>query len=139
MHQNVITDVARSGGPTRSLAAADVREFVFFGRLETRKGVMLLADAFDAIYARVDAAGDALRARLRTVTLTFLGKDPQLLSETLARRCAVWRDAPRCQFELNLDRDAALDYLQQVRCRALASDGLSGAARSAAASPSFRR
>jgi hypothetical protein len=118
VHQNIINDVPlqqqqESSSVARMLKGDDVVEFVFFGRLETRKGVLMLADAFDELHARTDEASDAMRARLRSVTLTFLGKDPQLLSETLQKRCALWRDAPRCRFELNQDRDTALLYLQQ--------------------------
>jgi glycosyltransferase involved in cell wall biosynthesis len=117
VHQNIITDMPSTardddGRPPvdRSLptAADDIRELVFFGRLETRKGVMLMVDAIDSLRLHEPKAA----RQLHEVTLTFLGKDPQSASVQIGKRCAEWRGAPSCQFELDQERASALQYLQ---------------------------
>jgi glycosyltransferase involved in cell wall biosynthesis len=90
-------------------AADDIRELVFFGRLETRKGVMLMVDAIDSLR---DYTSPRRRGSCTQVTLTFLGKDPQSASVQIGKRCAEWRGAPACQFELDQERASALQYLQ---------------------------
>jgi O-antigen biosynthesis protein len=116
VHQNIITDVpsAPEGAQrvvvdrSRPTAADDIRELVFFGRLETRKGVALMMNAIDSLREHEPQAARQLHA----VTLTFLGKDPQSASVQIGKRCAEWRGAPACQFELDRDRNSALQYLQ---------------------------
>ncbi|MFO1060625.1 MAG: glycosyltransferase [Dongiaceae bacterium] len=86
--------------PGRSCA---VTEPVFFGRLESRKGLWLFCNALDR-----------LKAELAGRTVTFLGKPTLENGEstacTLLRRSAAW------PFEIRLlldyDRDQALGYLR---------------------------
>ena len=86
-------------------SARPVRELVFFGRLEFRKGLALFCDAVDRIASSMLEAG---------VDVTFLGKPGWVRQEdgvAYARaRAARW--GLRWQAIPNYDRDAALEYLR---------------------------
>lgn len=82
-----------------------INEFVFFGRLEVRKGLVLFCDALDQL------KNDP---RLRTVTITFLGKVDKIgersSADYLADRAKSWP----WKWQIICDRDqaGAMDYLQ---------------------------
>ena len=86
-------------------APEDVRELVFFGRIEHRKGMVAFCDALDELAA----AGDG-----RGLSVTFLGKQVELggmLSGDYVRmRARAW--PWRVQVMDGLDREGALDYLR---------------------------
>ena len=79
-------------------------ELVFFGRLETRKGLDIFCDAIDRLVA----------ADGRPVSVTFLGKsatvDGQSSLEFLRARAARWPVPVRV--ETTFDRSQAMAYLQ---------------------------
>jgi glycosyltransferase involved in cell wall biosynthesis/GT2 family glycosyltransferase len=91
--------------PTRVLAAQKTPELVFFGRLETRKGLDLFCDALDRLTKQ------DVEPRL----VTFLGKIASVngiaSDEYLRRRSERWTF--RWQLIGDLDRDAAMAYLRQ--------------------------
>jgi len=100
--QNIVP-AAAAEGPT---ATAEIDEIVFFGRLESRKGVEIFCDAIDEL----DRAG-----RLGETRVTFLGKFSRIGSVHsgvfLIERSKAWSVAPR--FLVDLDQGQALDYLRR--------------------------
>src|SRR5687768_777561 len=80
-------------------------EFVFFGRLETRKGLEIFCDQVDAL---------ALRSLDKEITITFLGKSAHIgnleATEYIMERASTW------PFEVKIlttmDRRSALEYLE---------------------------
>ena len=82
-----------------------VRELVFFGRLEVRKGMVLFMDALDRLVGRVPG---------RDLSVTFLGRpdiiDGRPADELLAERRRRW--PWRVQALTDLDQPEALAYLQ---------------------------
>lgn len=90
---------------TAEATGEKVRELVFFGRLELRKGIVAFCDALDELAA---AGGP------RDLSVTFLGKQVDLgkeLSGTyLKRRARRWPWPVRVLD--GLDRDGALGYLK---------------------------
>jgi glycosyltransferase involved in cell wall biosynthesis len=101
--QNVVP--VDAAAPTDA-APADVDEIVFFGRLESRKGLGIFCDAIEAL----DRSG-----RLGKAGVTFLGK----FSRTegvhsgvfLIERARSWSVTPRIL--ANLGQEEALDYLKR--------------------------
>jgi len=95
----ILLDLERGSG-----AAAPGAELVFFGRLETRKGLDLFCDAMDRLTAR----------GVTPPQVTFLGKVASVegipSDEYLRRRSARWTFPWR--IESGLDRDAAMAYLR---------------------------
>ncbi len=91
--------VSTSGAP-----APPSPELVFFGRLETRKGLDLFCDALDRLESR----------RITPSRVTFLGKPSSVgdvpSAEYLARRAERWRFP--WQVEGDRDRDGAMAYLR---------------------------
>jgi glycosyltransferase involved in cell wall biosynthesis len=89
---------------TPPIRRAAVREFVFFGRLETRKGLWMFCRALDR-----------LKYRLSGCVITFLGKEvvEKGIStvEILLRRSAAWPFLVR--FLTNFDQEQALSYLKR--------------------------
>lgn len=82
-----------------------VREVVFFGRLEPRKGLVLVCDAIDQLPVEVQ----------RGLTLTFLGKDSSVdgmaSSEYIFRRSTKWNCAHQCLTDKSYVE--ALTYLRE--------------------------
>jgi hypothetical protein len=78
----------------------EVKELVFFGRLETRKGLDLFLDAIDLLAERIDNPD---------LKITFVGKAVKDSNEQIQTRAAAW------PFTLKIvnhyDRAAALKYL----------------------------
>lgn len=79
---------------------APVEEFVFFGRLEPRKGIFSFCDALDLLAAQPP---EGLRR------IAFLGKE-SVSREYLAERATAW--PWEWEIHSDLDRDAALEYLR---------------------------
>ena len=105
LRQQYILPASPSTAADRSLTAHVPSEFVFFGRLETRKGLDVFCDALD----RLVAAGTDVPG------VTFLGKtssiDGTTTTEYLERRAATWPF--KWEVISHLDRAAALEYLGQ--------------------------
>lgn len=101
--QNLMPE-AHASAPVEA-SATKITEWVFFGRLERRKGLMIFLDAL----ARVP---DDVRQRIQ---VTFLGKaicSSDFDSEGVIRdKLGHWGAAPR--IITDHDRDRALAYLQQ--------------------------
>jgi glycosyltransferase involved in cell wall biosynthesis len=100
--QNLIGDIEAQ--PRAAPAAEAVRELVFFGRQEIRKGLRLFCDAIDTLCAASDLTG---------LTITFLGKFSQVDSLHsgiyIAERGRRWPATLRIL--ANADQAEALDYL----------------------------
>jgi glycosyltransferase involved in cell wall biosynthesis/GT2 family glycosyltransferase len=90
--------------PTNAGPARPNSELVFFGRLETRKGLDLFCDALDRLVA----------SNVPMPVVTFLGKPASVggvpSEEYLQKRSARWPF--RWQILGTLDRHAAMDYLK---------------------------
>ncbi len=82
-----------------------VKELVFFGRLEHRKGLALFCDALDKLRGEQEMAG---------VKITFLGKPAEINGQTateyIANRSGNW--PWQCQVIGDKDQAGAMDYLQ---------------------------
>ena len=96
----LLLDVTTEG----SRAASPQPELVFFGRLETRKGLDLFCDAIDQVVAR----------GIDMPPVTFLGKPASVggvpSEEYLGRRAARWTFP--WKIISHLDRDQAMAYLR---------------------------
>jgi len=84
----------------------DIKEIVFFGRLETRKGLILFCDAVDRL---------TQNPVLEEIKITFMGRHAEVMgkpSEQYIRERAT--DWP-CSWEIisNFDQPQAINYLQQ--------------------------
>ena len=105
VHQNVVPVNAQGGTRTASEARHPVKELVFFGRLEVRKGIVLLCDALDRL------AHDPSVSNLK---ITFLGKLSKINDQDsltyLKQRSLKWP----WEWETinNLDQRGAMNYLQ---------------------------
>lgn len=62
-----------------------IQEFVFFGRLETRKGVILFCDAIDALLRKLD---------VKPFKVTFLGSDRNKIDREPSKRFVERRSRP---------------------------------------------
>lgn len=96
--------VSESKPDVQSSNPIAVKEIVFFGRLESRKGLWLFCRAIDK-----------LKYKLRDYQITFLGKsvfeDGVWTAEALLKRSAQWPFSIRLLTDF--DRDQALDYLKR--------------------------
>ncbi len=85
VQQYVRSRVVADGVEPRADAAGGIDEIVFFGRLETRKGVELFCDALDLL---------AAEGALPGISIAFMGKqtviDGRWAKEYLARRGRDW-------------------------------------------------
>lgn len=87
-------------------------EFVFFGRLETRKGLGLFCDALDWLYQK---------KQIKPSRITFLGKAVNFSDfdskAYINKRSRDWS----CVIKIitNKDKDEALEYLKQNNCVAI--------------------
>jgi glycosyltransferase involved in cell wall biosynthesis len=92
------------GEIVQTTAPGAVDELVFFGRLETRKGLWLFCDALDRM-------GDALRGR----KVTFLGRPTDVGGVPspihIMSRAETW--ACKVELLLNCSQEQALGYLKQ--------------------------
>jgi glycosyltransferase involved in cell wall biosynthesis len=100
--QNILPQDHRQPLPI-NLDTVAIDELVFFGRLESRKGLWLFCNALDR-----------MKYQLRGRAVTFLGKPTEEGGESTAfgivRRSAAWPFEVRLLF--NYDRDQALSYLK---------------------------
>jgi GT2 family glycosyltransferase/glycosyltransferase involved in cell wall biosynthesis len=105
VQQYVRPATARPVAIDRDLSPRAVKEIVFFGRLEVRKGLVLFCDALDRLKA--DPA-------LSQIKITFLGKLTEVHKrkgeEFIRERAESWPWA--MQILSDLDQPRALDYLQ---------------------------
>ncbi|MSU63938.1 MAG: glycosyltransferase [Pedosphaera sp.] len=105
VEQYVRPATARRPRPTKDGRVCHPREFVFFGRLEYRKGLVLFCDALDKLSKEPALTG---------YMITFLGKSVDLngkpATEYVADRAKKWP----WRHEVISDRDqsGAMDYLQ---------------------------
>jgi O-antigen biosynthesis protein len=85
------------------------RELVFFGRLETRKGLEAFCDAVDLLAAEPDCPFERV---------TFLGRPEQVMGESadafVARRAASWDVA--WEILPDLGHEQAIAYLRSHEC-----------------------
>lgn len=105
VQQNLMPESVRHTEVTPSAAAREVREIVFFGRLETRKGVVLFCDALDRLVADHGT---------RPLSITFLGKDAQVekySGEAYVRHRAAHWPWP-VQFLKDRNQPQAMAYLR---------------------------
>lgn len=107
VQQNILPISARGDNNSNaSNAPQQVNEIVFFGRLETRKGIELFCDALDRLVSD---------ASLKKARVTFMGKVAtvnQIESRTyIQKRAAKWP----WQWDIvsNLDQPGAMKYLKQ--------------------------
>jgi glycosyltransferase involved in cell wall biosynthesis len=106
VEQNIIPMPADApGGAVRvSSVGGPVKEIVFFGRMEARKGLLLFCDALDLLKERVDLSG---------TTITFLGKFDRIdginSGILVAERARLWPGPLHIQ--ASLDQHQALNYL----------------------------
>lgn len=102
--QNLMPE-AVAEAPQEETSAFSIVEWVFFGRLEQRKGLLIFLEALRQV-------PEEMRERIR---ITFLGKaivTPQFDSAAVIReKLADWPQPPR--LILDYGRDQALDYLRQ--------------------------
>jgi len=68
-----------------SAIVEQIQEFVFFGRLETRKGVILFCDAVDALLRKLD---------VKPFKVTFLGSDRNKIDREPSKRFVERRSRP---------------------------------------------
>jgi O-antigen biosynthesis protein len=98
--QYILTDTSSSGAETQP-----VNEIVFFGRLETRKGLALFCDALDLLENETDLI----------FTVSFLGKRSRVgdveAGEYIAGRASRWSFPWRIVD--NLDHAGAMAFLKQ--------------------------
>uniref|UniRef100_A0A061SGY1 Glycosyl transferase family 1 n=1 Tax=Tetraselmis sp. GSL018 TaxID=582737 RepID=A0A061SGY1_9CHLO len=106
-----------SAPPLQPWARTKVWEFCFFGRLEVRKGIVLFADAIDALLAwnrtHPQEAGLA-----EAIAVTFLGSDRNTIlgapsRQYIARRAVRWGPAVTASILTDKDSAQALAYLKQ--------------------------
>jgi len=106
VQQNILPASARGSGAASASAKQPVSELVFFGRLETRKGIELFCDALDRV---------AREPEFKNVRITFMGK-PATVSGRESRAYIRQRaDAWPWQWSVvsDLDQPGAMRYLQQ--------------------------
>ncbi len=105
VEQNVIR-VAERNLPAADDTPLPVKELVFFGRTEMRKGLVLFCDAIDRLENDID---------LSEIRVTFLGKFSQIEGMNsgiyLLERSRRWSCPVR--FLAKLDQTQALDYLSR--------------------------
>ena len=107
VQQNILPASARGGGHASGLADLQpVTELVFFGRLETRKGIELFCDALDRIVSE---------PALRNTRITFLGKPATVNHHD--SRAYIQKRATKWPWQWNiisdLDQPGAMRYLKQ--------------------------
>jgi len=90
-------------------AVTGLKELVFFGRLEPRKGLLTTLDAIDLLHDE---------GCMKGVTITFLGKPSQVegtdlvADQYIAERATAWGDRVRWQILPDKTQVEAVDYLR---------------------------
>lgn len=104
--QNLVDVNGLEAKSAQSAGSVPVREIVFFGRMETRKGISLFCDALDILDQTTD---------LSSVTVTFLGKFHRIGSlhsgVYVAERGRHWKASLRILS--GYDQNEALEYLRR--------------------------
>ncbi len=102
--QNIVGVRNADAQPDRT--TSDIKEIVFFGRQEVRKGLFLFCDALEHLQRSVDLAG---------VTVTFLGKFAHVgelhSGVYIVERTRSWQASVRLATDLG--QEDALAYLQR--------------------------
>ena len=105
VHQNIVPQNARGIADAARQGVQSTSEIVFFGRLETRKGVQLFCDAVDRLQPLL---------RTRATRITFLGKDAKVGhvggEQYVRHRAQAWD--LEVQFLNDLDQVGAMAYLR---------------------------
>jgi glycosyltransferase involved in cell wall biosynthesis len=105
VQQNILPQSAWPAEPLASPRLQEIDELVYFGTLETRKGVALFCDALDAIPA-------AIANKIRIVT--FLGRES--IVDGIPARTYVEKRGPRWPFRFQIisghDANMTMDYLR---------------------------
>jgi glycosyltransferase involved in cell wall biosynthesis len=106
VRQNILPHSARPAEPPAAPHCHEINELVYFGTLETRKGIALFCDALDAIPS-------AIAQKIQIVT--FLGRES--IVDGIPARNYVEKRAPRWPFPFQIitghDADRRMDYLRQ--------------------------
>ena len=106
VQQNIVRVTAPPSSQSEEKTPLAVKEIVFFGRHEVRKGFTLFCDAIDLLKDRVDLDG---------LQITFLGKFSEINGMHsgiyLVERSAKWKTSIRML--VKLDQDEALRYLSR--------------------------
>jgi glycosyltransferase involved in cell wall biosynthesis len=106
VQQNVLPHSAWPVEPPAAPLLHEINELVYFGTLETRKGVVLFCDALDAIPS-------AIAKKIQIVT--FLGRES--IVDGIPARTYVQKRAQRWPFPFQMitghDADRTMDYLRQ--------------------------
>ena len=105
VQQYVRPATARQPRPNEGDGPRPVKEWVFFGRLEPRKGLVLFCDALDKLKAE---------GEFKNIKVTFLGKVDKVndrdAADYVRERAKAWPWKP--QFISDRDQAGAMDYLQ---------------------------
>jgi len=106
---------ARGGLEAAESPPRPVTELVFFGRLETRKGLTIFCDALDTLAETVHSEeSDRSEEVSEDLQITFMGKvamvDGAFANDYIEQRSATWPF--RIQLIDDLQQDAAVAYLQ---------------------------
>jgi len=97
-----------------------IEEFVFFGRLETRKGIVVFCDAIDSLLRKID---------VKPFRVTFLGSDRNMIDREpskrfVERRSKPWREKENVVLDVqiftNRSSAEALRYLLEKGKKRLA-------------------
>jgi len=106
VQQNILPASARNSSPAAPLGRQPVSELVFFGRLETRKGIELFCDALDRLVKEPALAG---------TRITFMGKPAAINGREsrayLQKRSEKWPWP--WNIISNLDQPGAMRYLRE--------------------------
>ena len=106
MRQNIVPHSARPAEPQTAGGPRKINELVYFGTLETRKGIALFCDALDAIPA-------ALAKKIQIVT--FLGRES--IVDGIPARSYLEKRAKRWPFPFQVisghDANRTMEYLRQ--------------------------
>ncbi len=106
VRQNILPHSAWPAEPPAAPQLHKINELVFFGALETRKGIALFCDALDAIPS-------ATAKKIQTVT--FLGRES--IVDGIPARTYVQKRAQRWPFPFQIitghDANRTMDYLRQ--------------------------
>ena len=112
----VIPNIVSGNGSAATLSTEPLRELVFFGRLEERKGIRLFVEAVELLLV-----ADSPYANLPIDKITFLGKDhtdvktnleaSSLITQALRKLQSQSRRPFSFSFIHSYDRSKALSYL----------------------------
>ena len=112
VQQNILPQSARGTGKPDADTLREISELVFFGRLETRKGIVLFCDALDRLPATV-------HRKIKVVT--FLGREATVAGAAarvyIEKRAQKW--PWKIQIISDMDQPQAMTYLSRKGCLAV--------------------